>query len=216
MTPLARCRRPLAASLTALLLLSALGCAKTGSFLALNPRRSSMREQLSRLEFQNQQLKDELEVARQESRRLANDLQLAEIDKSDLKRQIESYQTQLGRSVPANSYDLARPGPGESTPEFRSTRPAAQDPNRPAPFTQIPNRGLIDVSPPPGPSFEDSQPSGTRRGSSYQNAPRPHIDPPPIRYFDLSPLSSNTTDRSEGAGNSPWSPIARGSSRQSW
>lgn len=212
MIPPRRCRRPLAATLAALLLLSVVGCARSGQFLALNPRKSSIREQLSRLEFQNQQLKDELKVARDESQKLASDLRLAEIDRQDLERKVESYRTQLGRRGDnvGNPYELARPSPGQSSPDVRSTRPASRPPSA-APFTRIPNPSAIDVTPPPGPSAEGSFGYGVPRSPSYEDRARPHIEPPPVQYFDLSP-SAERTDVGLGSrgGGSTWSPLARG------
>jgi hypothetical protein len=204
------------ATLAALLLLSAVGCARNGQMLALNPRRSSIREQLSRLEFQNQQLKDELKVAQDESQKLASNLRLAEIDRQDLERRVESYRTQLGMGNSGDSYELARPNAGGSGSEFQSTRPASRPPSA-APFTQIPNRSSIDVTPPPGPSVEESFGfgAGTGRSPSYENRTRPSIDPPPVQYFDLSPSASRASVGAGAGGiGSTWSPLARsGSSR---
>jgi hypothetical protein len=206
------------ATLAALLLLSAVGCARNGQLLALNPRKSSIREQLSRLEFQNQQLKDELKVAQDESQTLASNLRLAEIDRQDLERRVESYRTQLGMGTSGDPYELARPNPGGSGagPEFQSTRPASRPPSA-APFTRIPNRSSIDVTPPPGPSVEESFGfgAGSGRSPSYESRPRPSIDPPPVQYFDLSPSASRSDVGAGGLGiGSSWSPLARsGSSR---
>ncbi|QDV33896.1 hypothetical protein [Tautonia plasticadhaerens] len=213
MIPPRRCRRPLAATLAALLLMSAVGCARSGQLLALNPRRSSIREQLSRLEFQNQQLRDELKVARDETQKLAGDLRLAEIDRQDLQRKVDSYRTQLGRAGQGagDPYELARPAPDQEGPEARSTRPASRPPSA-APFTRIPNPSTIDVTPPPGPSAEGSFGFGSPRSPSYEDRTRPYIEPPPVRYFDLSPSASRAdVGLSSRAGGSNWSPLARGS-----
>ena len=202
----------MAASLAALLLLLSVGCARSGSFLAMNPRRNSLREQLSRLEFKNKQLNDELAVAQEESRRMANDLQLAELDNQNLERRVDSFRTQLGMANPGSSsndsLEVARPFSGDSSPEFRSTRPIAQPPSR-APFTRIPNSSTIDVTPPPGPSAEDS--FGSRQPSPYEEQTRPILDTPPVQYFDLSPsVGRSPIGLSDRSSSSTWEPLARG------
>ncbi|MEW4570747.1 hypothetical protein AB1L88_23015 [Tautonia sp. JC769] len=200
--------------LAALIALPALGCSGgSGSKFALNPRRVAIREQLSRLEFQNQQLKDELKVAQQESKRLNNDLQLAEIDNRDLERRLDSFRTQLGlRGSSDESIDVARPFPDDNRADSGTTRPAAQPPTR-APFTRIPNPAAIDVSPPPGPSAEEFY--GIRRSPSYDQQTRPQIEPPPVQYFDLSPsVSVGRTNLDVRSRDNPsnWSPISVGGS----
>ncbi|WP_152053517.1 hypothetical protein [Tautonia marina] len=215
MTVLIRYRRlNVAWLLAALIALPALGCSGgSGGKFALNPRRVAIREQLSRLEFQNQQLKDQLKVAQQESKRLTNDLQLAEIDNRDLERRVDSFRTQLGlRGSSDETLDVARPFPDTNRPESGTTRPAAQPPTR-APFTRIPNPSAIDVSPPPGPSAEEFY--GIRRSPSYDQQTRPQIEPPPVQYFDLSPSVSvgrTNLDVRSDVTSSNWSPISVGGS----
>ena len=130
-----RGRWTLAACSAALMLLSDFGCARSGSMLANGPKRGSIRENLSRLEFQNRRLREELETARQESDRLAGDLQHSEIDNRRLEAKVDRYRMQLGADdnggPVVGAYEPLRPNAGDPSHNGGSaTIPAARGPSR--------------------------------------------------------------------------------------
>lgn len=220
MTVTLNSRRLKVACLAALIAMpAAVGCSGGGSQFALNPKRIALREQLSRLEYQNQQLKDELAVAQQDTKRLNNDLQLAEIDNKDLERRLDSFRTQVGLNAQESSTDdalgMSRQYFGGGGAESGSTRPASQPPNRAAPFTRIPNPSRMNDSPPPGPSIENRARSS--RSLEDDRTISPRLDLPPVQYFDLNPSASRreaSVINQASTRSSSWSPLDRGSTRR--
>lgn len=214
------CRSLPALTVAAALLVAAAGCGGArGGRMAFRPLGGSLRENLSRLEFQNRALKEELADARDEADRLSGDLEHAEIDRRELAARLDRYQAQLGRNDPPASADnygaVARPDTDDPSGSFAPTRPAAQ-PQRRAPFTQIPNRTgsgpVIDLGTP-----ANGDPGSESVPRSYEDIPRPYMETPPVRYFDLSPSAGRTRldDRPPLADREPlaaWSPRVRGSS----
>jgi hypothetical protein len=193
-TPNRRAYRVIA---TALFGLAATGCAGNGggSRLAFNPWRGGLKESLSRLEHRNDELQRELADAKDESRRLADDLELAEARSLDLASRLDKY-----RSVAqGGSSPLGDPDSGSR----RTTRQAGQSPYMP-PVTQIPNR--IEVPDPPmGSGVEGTE---SRRSVGGE---------PGVEYYNFGSSGrsarSSSVGRSSG-GDSQWAPIGSGSPRK--
>ena len=212
MNPRHRGRWTLAACSASLLFLSGSGCARSGSLLANGSKRGSIRENLSRLEFQNRRLREDLETARNESERLAGDLQHSEIDNQRLESKVDRYRMQLGANDDGDpvvgAYEpLRRPDAGDAArSNGTATIPASRRPSR-APFTQVPNRVTIPAGPPP-----DQAPS------PYDAQPRPIIEPPPVRFFGPTGASAAPVGRFGGLTEESrtWSPLARGGTSDDW
>src|SRR5262245_60619252 len=99
------------------------GCARGngGKFAMRNPFQGTMKESLSRLQHENQELEDSLASIKQENRRLADDLERSEGRATDLASRLDRISGR-GADAPAVDEGLAErydPNPGGSG---RSTR----------------------------------------------------------------------------------------------
>lgn len=190
---------------TTLLGVATAGCASGGGGkLTLNPRKGSLKESLSRLEHRNNELQRELADARDETKRLANELELAEIRNNDLATRLDSFRGGSRTASGAGGNSLSSL-PDPDLDSGGTTRPAGRAPYKP-PFTQIPNR--IEVPDPPR-SFDGNE------------AARPLLSPPPVEYYDFSASgsdsgrtrsSSSSANRPSSSGNPSWAPVGQGSS----
>lgn len=194
------------------------GCAGTrgggasgggGGFLR-SARRGSLKENLSRLQHENDELEQKLASVNDEVKHLSSELEDAEVKNTDLANRLDSMRS-MAKGGGSNS-DLSYLPDPDTSPE-RTTRPTGRTPYK-APFTQIPNR--IEVTRPP-----DSESST----SVYTEPTQPLINPPPSEYFDLNSGSSRKKASASTAGRpdpdgsaassssssrSTWSPVARG------
>lgn len=184
----------------ALLGLLLAGCARGGGggLTLRNPMRGSMKESLSRLQHENQELEESLASAKGETRRLAGELEHAEGRVTDLANRLDRFQGRVadtGRDAEelADQYD-PRPNSG------RSTRTSGRSGNK-APFTQIPNR--IDVPTPP-------ESTASRRDADDSS---PLLSTPPVDYFDFDKDGGGSRSRPR---SNPVQPARPASSGTSW
>ncbi len=195
------------------------GCARSGNFLASKPFQGSLKENLSRLDYQNQQLRRELASARNEKELLAKNLESAEIRNMDLATRLDNYRNIVrNQSLDDDSYGLAQPSrPNYGPSDAPTTRPAGREPRNP-PWTQIPYQFPV-----PSPPESDADRSSfdinddIPPAPNYRNQARPYDDLPEVEYFDLSPSRRFEPDR-QSSLNSKESrlPIARYSNASTW
>ncbi len=197
-----RSRRQLRALGLALLGVAMAGCAKGngGKFALRNPFNGTMKESLSRLQHENQELEDSLASVKQEKRRLADELERAEGKATDLASRLDRAVgrdggTSGGGDELADRYD---PTPGGSS---RPTRASDRARNNP-PLTQIQNR--IDVPSPP---------DSTDGGRARDRETTPLLDTPPVQYFDFDRDGGASRDRSRPeasprpSSGTTWAPV---------
>lgn len=197
-----RPRRPSRSLALALCGLALAGCARGngGKFAVRNPFSGTMKESLSRLQHENQELEDSLASIRRENRRLADDLELAEGRATDLAGRLDRA-TGVDRAATDAEQGLAErydPAPGGSSRPTRASERARNSP----PFTQIPNRG-DDTSPPHAP--------GAARSRGRDTSPL--LDTPPVEYFDFDrdgpPHSRSRPDATpRPSSGTTWAPVA--------
>lgn len=187
--PTGRPRR-LAISLT----LAALGvlpaCAQPGPLLSRQTTIGTLKTSVSRLEYDNEQLKRELAEARAENRRTALRLDQEEAANGELTARLDDARNLISNP---DLEDLAGSTRPTSAPEPADPRPApapaGRKPYKP-PFAQI--RGRIEIPPPPEEEeLEPAEDRGAFRGS--------------LRRDDLG-----TQGRLDPSASAPWLPVARG------
>jgi len=206
-------RHPMFAMLMAVALAGLSGCSGTGSGVRgfrgfenwrLPPRTGGLKEDLSRLEYQNERLQEELKTVQSEKNRLASELELANIDKQQLQANLQNYRERLGYlNARMDERGAARGFGGDNDPGSATRNAAGSDAGWP-PATRIPNRSArIEVNTPPGRSSGDSGGSGadwniepdfnpeSARDSAWDEpgAMNPEIAYPPVEYFSVSPSS---------------------------
>jgi hypothetical protein len=190
------------------------GCAQgNGGKLALrNPFQGTMKESLSRLQSENQDLEDSLASAKSETKRLQHELEREVSRSTELASKLDRFRSNVADSA-SDAMDLAQ----EYDPTPRGSRGATKassgrNQNKP-PFTQIPNR--IDIPTPP-------ESTGSVRARGKQTTPL--LETPPVEYFDFQkdgasararsspsePPMQQPTRPSTGAA---WAPVSGESSR---
>ena len=166
------------------------GCAQSGSILSQRSTVGSLKTGLSHLEYENQQLKKEVAVLKDDNRQIENRLVQEESANGDLAARLDDARTLLtqrglGGDAGSSALDL---GP------VRKTLPAGQSnkKRRRAPFAQIPGR--IDVLPPTDddpstPGWSKSPTPGFIEPGSTSGLDRPTIWLPVARGATESPRS---------------------------
>jgi hypothetical protein len=197
LTPGRRRRLPLPRSLPApalvgLLALLAGGCAGPNPFLARRTTVGALKGSVSRLEFENEQLRREVADARSDHQRLANDLEEAESRNGELAARLDDARNLISQqgSDLRDSSDLGRSEPAPPTTRRTSPGPSRR-PYRP-PFTQI--RGQVEVPVPD--EIEEDDSSAVDRVAPLR----------PSRRRD----DPDAQSRRDSA--SPWLPVASGAS----
>jgi outer membrane murein-binding lipoprotein Lpp len=169
------------------------GCASSGPLLSRQASVGTLKTSVSRLEYENEQLRRELAEAKSENRRISLRLDQEEAANGELTARLDDARNLIskqgsdvgGLAGTARTSLHAEPADPRPTPP-----PAGRKPYKP-PFAQI--RGRIDVPPPDEEPADD--PPAPSRGVSRGSLRRDDLD--------LGPQS-----RREGP--SPWLPVARG------
>ncbi len=179
--------------------LTGIGCA--GGRGAFDGRSSQM---ISRLQFQNEQLRSDLEQARNESDRLITELDDSRLGQRELELKVEAIESRVGRSTnPGRPSNLGAGGAEDRVPLRKANEPS----DRRAPFTQITN--------PSNPSSSRSSIFGrSSRPEQREDQPEPYLELPVTDGFFQSGRSSQPS-RLDGSLPPPsrtekqWSPVAR-------
>ncbi|CAN5793878.1 hypothetical protein BH23PLA1_BH23PLA1_32310 [soil metagenome] len=208
-------RRIIAIALLPALLAVLPGCAqsRSGGFLASRPRTGSLKENLSRMDYQNQQLRRELASTRNEKELLAKKLESSEVRNMDLATRLDNYRNLVRGQSPDDGYGLSQQDrPAYGSADNPTTRPIGREPRDP-PWTQIPYQFQVPTPPEAEDDRDDIPPAPT-----FGNRPRPYDERPQVEYFDLSPSRRFDPDRHSSILEPPGArlPIARSSAATTW
>ena len=171
------------------------GCAAQGPMLSRQTTLGTLKTSVSRLEYENEQLKRELAEEKSENRRISLRLDQEEAANGELTARLDDARNLISRQgaepegLAGSARSLPAAGPNDPRP---APAPAGRRPHKP-PFAQI--RGRIEVPPPPDDEPADD-PAADDRGAFRVPLRRDDLGPPPGRLNRPAP--------------SPWLPVARG------
>jgi hypothetical protein len=175
------------------LVIAACGCAQPGPFAQRSALVGSLRESVSQLEADKQQLERQVANLSSENRRLEDRLVQEEAYTEELAQRLEAGRRFVGRSNEGEGLDRGQDAP--------RTIPSRGNPRRRVPMAQIP--GEIHPAPEAG---EDAQGGSSRSRATRSTPPEDEPDD-----FDLFSSADARGARSRSAtGGSPWLPIAQG------